>query len=92
MRQCTSKRQPNSKSRRGAGDETRTRDIQLGRNVLRFVFKIAPEPLMSTILGVLKGTCGSSTDTVLRGTGERPSTAVFPPPGTQACNMYASLI
>ena len=38
---------------------------------------------MSTILGVLKGTCGSPTGGLLLGTGtERPSTAVFPPPGT----------
>jgi hypothetical protein len=42
----------------GAGDEIRTRDIQLGRNVLRFVFGIALMPLMSTILGVLEATCG----------------------------------
>jgi len=33
-----------------AGDGTRTRDIQLGRNVLRFVFRIAQGPVMSTIL------------------------------------------
>jgi hypothetical protein len=49
--------------------EEEIRDIQLGRNVLRFVFRIAPEPLMSTILGVLRGTCGSPTGTVLPGPG-----------------------
>ena len=67
-------------ARSGAGDETRTRDIQLGRNVLKFVFRIAPEPLMSAILEVLKATCESSTGAVLPGTGtERPSTASLLP-------------
>jgi hypothetical protein len=37
---------------------------------------------MSTILGVLKGTCGSPTSTLLPRPGPRPSAAFFPAPGT----------
>jgi len=40
--------------RSGAGDETRTRDIQLGRNVLGFVFTNGRKPRMSTILALLR--------------------------------------
>jgi hypothetical protein len=48
--------------------------------VLGVVFRIAPEPLMSIILEVLKVTCESSTGAVLPGTGtERPSTASLLP-------------
>ena len=53
MRQCASKRQPNSKSRSGAGDETRTRDIQLGRNMHESEFRIAGWRGRSALLRLL---------------------------------------
>jgi hypothetical protein len=44
---------PNSKPRRGAGDETRSRDIQLGRNMHESEFRIAGWRRQSALLQLL---------------------------------------
>ena len=59
-RSCTSRStvQVTPKSRQGpgpkwSGDETRTRDIQLGRNVHRVEFRLGDAPLQSALLQIL---------------------------------------
>jgi hypothetical protein len=48
---------PNSKPRGGAGDETRTRDIQLGRHVHGFEFGFRRTPFPSALLPLLCAAC-----------------------------------